>query len=144
MGSLVLNLQLDNKDVSKQWTYKDVDTSLTIDETRRNINSSKDIDAVENGIYNMFLFAKGERIINPEFGNSLYQFLYEPINNITAKRIGQAINDMFERWEPRVVIDELIVTPYEDENTYVVEINYRIPTLNNQLLNFTYAVNARR
>ena len=144
MGSLVLNLQLDQKDVSKQWTYKDMDSSLTIDETKRNVNTAKDIDAVENSIYNMFLFAKGERIINPEFGNNLYQFLYEPINNITAKRIGQAINDMFERWEPRVVIEELIVTPYEDENTYVVEINYVIPTLHNQLLNFTYAVNARR
>lgn len=144
MGSLLLNLQLERKDISKTWVFKDMDTAMTINNTKRDVNDARDIDAIENSIYNMFLFTRGERIINPEFGNSLYIYLYEPINNITAKRIGQGIADMFERWEPRILIHEIIVIPYEDENTYVVEIEYSIPTISDQILNFTYAVNARR
>lgn len=144
MGSQVLDLGLNQTSVDKKWMYKDMISAMTVDSTSRNVNASFDIDAIENSIYNMFLFKKGERIINPEFGNSLYVYLYEPMNKLTAKRIGQGVEDMFERWEPRVKIQNIIVTPLYDENTYVVEVNYTVPTLSDKLLNFTYAVNARR
>ena len=144
MGSQVLDLSLNQTSVSKIWMYKDMLSDMTVDKTSRNINASFDIDAIENSIYNMFLFVKGERIINPEFGNSLYIYLYEPMNKLTAKRIGQGVEDMFNRWEPRVNIQDIIVTPMYDENTYIVEVNYTVPTLSDQVLNFTYAVNARR
>jgi len=144
MGSLVLDLGLNQTSVNKTWLYKDVTVDMSINASGRDINTSTDIDAVENSIYNMFLFNKGERIINPEFGNSLYIYLYEPMNEITAKRIGQGVNDMFEKWEPRVDIQSIVVTPFYDQNTYLIEVKYSIPTLSDQILNFTYAVNARR
>lgn len=144
MPSLVFDLNLDKKDISKQWTYKDADTAFTIDRTSRNINAYEDIEAIESSIYNMFLFAKGERIIQPEFGNSLYIYLYEPISDLTAKRIGQGIFDMFEKWEPRVNIVNIVVTPFYDQNTYSVEVDYTVPTLSDQVIKFNYAMNARR
>lgn len=144
MASLIFDLDLDKKSVTKQWTYKDVDQAFSINKTKRDVNAYYDIEAIESSIFNMFLFAKGERIIQPDFGNSLYIYLYEPITDLTAKRIGQGVNDMFEKWEPRVKIEQVVVTPFHDENTYVIEVNYSIPTLGDEIITFNYAVNARR
>ena len=144
MASLVFDLSLYNKSIQKKWLYKDIATDLKISKNKRDIEADYDISAIENSIYNMFLFAKAERILIPEFGNNLYAFLYEPINKLTAYRIGQAIKDMFILWEPRVDIINVIVTPLYDENTYYIVVEYTIPTLSNETLEFVYAINARR
>ena len=145
MSALVFDLSLGEKTIHKEWQFKDLFTQdFSVDEKNRNIKVALDIRAIQNSINNMFLFTKGERIIRPDFGNSLYEFLYEPINEMTAQKLGAAILKMFEDWEPRVTIGSITVTPIPDENTFYVEIIYSIPALGNQTLSFATAINQRR
>lgn len=144
MGNIVFDVGLTEKTVNKQWTFKDLHVDVQKQYNERDIRDSKDSLAIQNGITNMFMFDRGERIIQPEFGNSLYKYLYEPITETTAKKIGNEIYNMFERWEPRVEITKLSVIPFPDQNQYNIEVKYTVPSLNNARLVFSTAVNARR
>lgn len=149
MPSKVYDLSLNTTTVTKDWIFSDlqVDLQTEVPKVVRSIceiNSDKDLDAIQNGIKNMFLFDRGERILEPEFGNSLYKYLYEPISDLVSRMIGEEIKYMFKRWEPRVVIRSIIVTPFYDENQYYIEVIYEVPVLNTGALSFEYSVNARR
>ena len=89
----------------------------------------------------MFLFVPGENILFPDFGNNLYKYIYEPMLDITADKIRNEILTMFKKWEPRVVIQSLMIFPKEDENQYDIEIVYIVPTLDkNQSLRFNITI----
>ena len=117
---------------SQDYVYKDITKTVKISADKRDITVSKDVEAVQNSISNIFTFRKGERIIQPEFGNSLYKYLYEPINELTSKKLGTELLNVIERWEPRVEIENIFVDPYPDENKYQVSMKYTIPSLNEE------------
>ena len=145
MAAVIFDLSLGEKTIHKSWTFKDLKTAdFTNDNKNRNIKIVTDGDAIQNSINNMFLFKRGERIIQPEFGNSLYEYLYEPVNENTAKKLGKAILDMFERWEPRVEITGVQINPNPDQNLFQIEVVYTVPSLGNNVLKFNTAVNQRR
>jgi len=125
---MLIDLSLSNTD-STGHTYVYKDLKLDLQEEVIDIDASIDINAVQNSITNMFTFTKGQRILLPDFGNNLRKFLYEPITDATAKAIGIEICDMFEKWEPRVKITKVRVTPSIDENLYHVIVLYTIPIL---------------
>ncbi len=144
MSSLNIDLSIATTSENKSYTYRDLDVSFQINPITKDIDVSDDYSAIENGIYNLFLFKQGERIINPEFGNSLYKYLYEPINELTANKIGNEIYSMFDRWEPRVKINDIKITMDMDRNTYYIAILYSIPSLAGNVPKiFNVAINAR-
>lgn len=144
MGSLIFDASSHDVTVEKDYTFKDVKVDFEIDVKNREIADNKDVIAIEGGIFNMFLFDQGERIIQPEFGNSIYKYLYEPINKFTAENIINEIRLMFERWEPRVNILDITAEPFEDENTIYIKVFYNVPALGDAVLTFEASINARR
>ena len=144
MGSMIFDLTTGSPSISRTWTYSDMNTTMSVDPANRDVLTNLDINAVQDGITNMFLFAPGERILYPTFGNSLYKYLYQPVNDLTAKQLGRAVVAMFEQWEPRVTITTVTVTPYPDQNVYDVAVTFSIPTLKATGLNFSLSINARR
>jgi phage baseplate assembly protein W len=55
-----------------------------------------------------------ERIFLPDFGGSLQQFLFEPNTVSTRQLIADRIQNAVTLWEPRVVVESVIVE--EDKN----------------------------
>ena len=144
MSSLNIDLSLSTADTLKTYIYRDISPEFDISTSTKDILTNDDYTAVEGGIYNLFLFKQGERIINPEFGNSLYRYLYEPINDLTAKKIGNEIYSMFDKWEPRVKINDIKIEPNIDDNTYYITILYSVPSLGDGVINvFNISINAR-
>lgn len=145
MGSLNYNLGINDGTIIRNYTYKDMKVDISTNTNNRDIQDNIDYAAVEGGIYNLFLFAQGERIINPEFGNTLYKYLYEPISDLTASKLGQEINIMFAKWEPRINVQSINIIPKPDENTYQIVILYTVPSLGGGAINtFNVSINARR
>lgn len=110
--------------------YKDIAIPIKREKNNYDLKANIDVDAINGAFKNIFDWNPGERIINPEFGNPILEFMYEPINSDTANRIGNAINSAIEKWEPRVEIVKTQITPNEDANEYYIEINYTIKALN--------------
>ena len=48
---------------------------------------------------------------------------------MTAVQIDKELRNVFIKWEPRVKIEKIDITPYPDENMYVLKVIYSVPTL---------------
>lgn len=66
----------------------------------------------------------GERVMLPGFGCGLRRYLMEP--NTTATRAGMQrdIEDALARWEPRVTVTNVAVTPGEEPSLVWIDISY--------------------
>lgn len=133
------NLVFRNGDDSfRKYTYRDIGTSNIREykdpKTKQNkINdvdtSNYDETAIKQSLINLFIFRPGEQILQPEFGNELYRYLYEPFMSFTTDKIVRTIKQMVERWEPRIQITDIPVEVDEEAQCYYMQLKYIIPTL---------------
>jgi phage baseplate assembly protein W len=91
-----------------------------------------DIQAIQNSIRNIFTTKKGQKILNPDFGSCLDQYLFTPISKANAKAIGNDILNSVSLYEPRIKINNVIVTPMFDQNQYYIVTHYTILEINKQ------------
>lgn len=115
------------------FTYKDIGTSNIHFEKKDNIsyindNNTSNINdaAVKASLNNLFNFIPGQRILNPDFGNKLYQYLYEPITSYSADKIGKTLRSMIATYEPRISVNDIEVVPENDDSACYVIIKYTI------------------
>ena len=141
MGSININVGFGFDDTNQGFKFKDLFLPIKLNDTKHDFRELLDYASIENSIRNLFEWKQGERIILPDYGNSLHKLLFEPINEITSKRIGEEIESMFAKYEPRVNITDVFVEADEDRNEYRIQITYNVPALsqNSIQLQFTIA-----
>ncbi len=118
----------------KQYVNK---MSLSKYRVEKNIN----VKAVQDSLHNIFSWMPGERILNPEFGSTLYRQLYNGITDYNTEQIMAEIRKNISEWEPRVQLEQVKnISDINDteNNTIHLEIVYSIPSLNNKQYNYTY------
>src|SRR3712207_5036008 len=64
---------------------------------------------LEEAIWLILSTAPGERPMRPEFGCALNDFVFAPANSATASRIINEVRAALNRWEPRIVVDDIRV-----------------------------------
>jgi phage baseplate assembly protein W len=70
---------------------------------------------------------RGEQLRRPNFGAGLQDYLNDPNNLTTRRRIHDAISEALDEWEPRIVIDRIDVLEVPDWPSRLrVEIVYRL------------------
>lgn len=69
----------------------------------------------------------GEQLMRPTFGGGVADFLQEPNNTTTRRRINDAVTNILTRFEPRIVLDRVEVTEVPGEPSHLrIEIAYRL------------------
>ena len=115
MANKVLNYSpKQNPSASTTETYKDINMISKADLKRWvNVNPTYtvgklvDVNAVKNAIHNIFTWIPGERILDPEFGNKIRQYLYDGITDTTSEQITVEIQHAVKKYEPRAEIDDI-------------------------------------
>lgn len=140
------------KSLEKNYLYKDLTLDLTpkvfLNKQLNKKEPLKDVDAlfdeesVKNAVRNAFLTAPGEKILNPTWGLDLRQFLFEPINSFTTSIMDTVIKDGLPRMEPRVQVSNLFIRAFPDENTYIIDLQINVPSLNIYGLNIKSELNS--
>lgn len=126
-------------DSIRDYLYMDINSDLRINKNRTDIINNSDINAVFGSLKNLFDYSPGERILEPEFGISFKDLLYEPMNDNTANSIGMLIFNGIKKWEPRILIDNINVYPDFDDNTYYITLQFKIKGISvNKPIVFTY------
>ena len=100
---------------------------------KSDLNVSLDIAAVKNSVSNILSTKKGEKLLNPEFGLRIQDYLFEQVSDAVATAISNEILNAISLFEPRVQIVELQVVPYPDLYQYVINLALRVPTLKQSL-----------
>lgn len=112
-----------------QSIYSDIDIELE-KQTDGDITRDTEFKAIKNSLMNIVNTMKGSRRMLPEFATDLYNLLFEPMDEETARSIGEEIIESIERWEDRVEIIDILVKPNYDTNKYDCRLNVRILTTN--------------
>lgn len=76
-----------------------------------------DIKAINNSIKNIFNTKRGQKLLNPDFGSSLEQYLFEPVTSLGAKAIGDMIYNSISKYEPRITVSKVHVQTFPDNIT---------------------------
>jgi phage baseplate assembly protein W len=73
----------------------------------------------------------GERMMRPEFGAGLRDFLFEPINQTTLATMARQTREALVDWEPRVDVMDVTVAPDPSRmGSVLIEIGYRVRASN--------------
>jgi phage baseplate assembly protein W len=82
--------------------------------------------------------AKGERVMRPDFGCDIHNFVFERTNPTTLRFMEAAVREAIMQWEPRVhEIDVKIETDAIDSGKLTINVKYEVRTTNN-LFNQVY------
>ena len=80
---------------------------------------------IEEAIALVLGTAPGERPMRPEYGCAIHDFVFAPADATTAGRIAYEVRVALDRWEPRVDVTDVEVTPAPGEvATLYVDIRY--------------------
>ena len=91
-----------------------------------------DTAAIYNSIRNIFNTKKGQKILNPDFGLDLEQYLFENISKENGDIIGTTIFEELPLYEPRIKVNSVTVVASPSRNEYKIDLSITIPSLNNQ------------
>jgi phage baseplate assembly protein W len=88
---------------------------------------------LEQAMYLVLATAPGERPMRPEFGCRLQEFVFASADAGTAGLIAAEVRAALVRWEPRVVVEEVLVTADADEaSTLWIDVRYTVRSSNDR------------
>lgn len=106
--------------------FSDIDIKLRKISGYRDVNKSLNEAAINQSLYSLLNTQKGERVFNLNYGCNLRSYLFEPMDEFTAKNILEDIKLAIAIWEPRVKIIELNIDINYDESAYFIVLEYEI------------------
>lgn len=76
---------------------------------------------------------RGERVMRPEFGAGLNDFVFEPVSTATMSLIKVRVEEALIDWEPRIDVEEVrVTTDFALANRLDVHIQYRVRVTNSR------------
>ncbi len=89
-------------------------------------------DDVEQAVQIILLTEHGERVMLPEFGAGLRDFVFEPNSPATRARIEGLVRRALVDWEPRIDLERVEVTPGDEApNLVLIHVDYVVRATNN-------------
>jgi phage baseplate assembly protein W len=96
--------------------------------TNGDIKNVTDNTAIQNSLTNIFKTLPGSRRMLHPFASPTWGMLFEQIDDETAMRFGEMLLQAILRWEDRIIVKNLHVSPMEDQSQYVVTLTYKVIT----------------
>lgn len=106
--------------------FKDISLSFTRNKVTDDLIVKKDDAAVKQALLSLILTNQGERLYNSQFGSNIRSLLFEPLDFATSGAIDDAIRRCIEKYEPRIKVSQLIVTPDFQNNGFEVLLEFYI------------------
>lgn len=111
---------------------------VKIDKNTGKMKTSSREDDIKEAIKIILGTRKGERVMRPNFGCNIGQFIYETMDDTTLFLIEEEVKESVLNWEPR--IEDINVKAIKDERSYGkinINVSYRVRRTNN-LFNLVY------
>lgn len=93
---------------------------------RGGIKESRHEQKIRESILTILGSQHGERVMRPNFGCNLKSLVFAPNNTATANLARYYVEEGLTTWEPRIILEEVIV---DNDNLYgrlMIHIHYRI------------------
>jgi phage baseplate assembly protein W len=88
---------------------------------------------IKEAIWIILTTSKGERVMRPNFGCGIHDYVFTVINNTTLSLIENSVREALVLWEPRIELTGLDISREKiNEGQLLVSIDYRVRTTNNR------------
>lgn len=74
--------------------------------------------------------APGQRVMRPEFGCAIDDYIFEPLTPRTLGLIELAVREALLRWEPRIALETVAATVGAQDGVVDLEVGYRVKATN--------------
>jgi phage baseplate assembly protein W len=106
--------------------FTDLDLNFAKNPVTRDVNVLQDESAIKRSLKNIILTNTYERPFLPELKGNVTAMLFEPFTDLTVIRLEKGIRDAILSYEPRVVLQDVIVEGDPDRNRFIVTIRFQI------------------
>jgi len=113
--------------------FSDIDLNFTAHPITGDVAKKVGDDAIIQSIVTLLLSGKYERLMQPNIYSNLKRNLFEPLDSITASSLKNEVESVIGKYEPRVSLTEVNVTPDYDNNGYTVTITFFIVNQTNPI-----------
>lgn len=87
-----------------------------------------DNELIKGNVKQILGTRRGERVMLPRFGTRLWEYIFDPIDNVTAQFLRTEIKDTLREWEPRITVQDIEITQNPQEHHIRIRIVYRTET----------------
>lgn len=100
---------------------------------RGDLELSSGIDDIEESIQIILGTAKGERVMRPEFGCGIHEYVFTSVNATTLTLVETTVEDALVQWEPRIeVLDVDASRDRTEPSKLTISIDYRVRSSNTE------------
>src|SRR2546426_3406012 len=94
-------------------------------------------DSVQQSVWIILSTAKGERVMRPDFGCGIHELVFDTVTASTGGRVAGAVREALLRFEPRVDVRNVNVSPGGDREVLLISVDYEVRATNN-MFNLVY------
>ena len=121
--------------------YKDFPVSFLDHPVTHKLNVVTNAEAVKNSVKNIILTNRFERPYNPFFGGNVTAQLFENADPFTEYNVTRDVRTAIENFEPRAILDNVVVNANPDNHTLDVTVHFRTIAIKDPI---TVTVNIER
>ena len=107
-------------------TFSDLNFLFTASPSTGDITKKVDEEAIKSSLRNLISTKNYERPFHPEIGCQIFSLLFENFTSVTSQVMRKTIQDVVNKFEPRVDILDVTVFETPDENNLNVSLTFKI------------------
>ena len=107
-------------------TFSDLNLLFTASPSTVDITKKVDEEAIKSSLRNLISTKNYERPFHPEIGCQIFSLLFENFTSVTSQVMRKTIQDVVNKFEPRVDILDVTVFETPDENNLNVSLTFKI------------------
>ena len=116
----------------KEFLGRGLHFPVGIDPVTGRIRTSSYEESIKESIYLILMTRKGERVMQPEFGCGIQDYVFESMDYGTLSKMSTSVTNALIMWEPRIDEVEVNVVPSAAETGMVeIRISYVVRSTNN-------------
>lgn len=115
-----------SNNISRTDLYSDIPNNFNIHPVIKDIFPIKDLDSVKQSLKSLILGSKYDRLFQPDANAGVKELLFENVNAFTAYELQVKINDIIEKYEPRIDEYSVEVVDSSDQNSYRITIKFNV------------------
>jgi phage baseplate assembly protein W len=98
-------------------------------------------DDIEQSLNILLSTSLGERVMQPQYGCNLADYLFESLNSTLIGYIKDRIQNAIIFYESRILVEDIVVTPDDSpdllDGHFTITITYSVPEINSRF-NYVY------
>ena len=118
--------QATNNSTRSNNLYTDLNLNFAKNPATKDVTRLKDVEAVKRSVRNLILTNRFERPFHPEIGANVRALLFENMTPVTEQLLTERIADTLRVYEPRAVLNDVVVSGRLDTNTYTATIKFYV------------------